>query len=328
MHASTAKSTAQLRSCWPLWEAPSTSYPDHYPIHSSLLYMKNSRTFTWLILLAGAILPAHAERTTEIGAGAEYDNNASNGQLDRDIKGDSAAWASLSAGQSIEVREGNSLTATGDLMGRVFNRFEGLNNLSLGVTVADRMKLGLGATAPWIRTYGSAARLQFRNDIRNGWLYGLGLGAGKRVGERWDLQAEYRFDKRTGENTTGVVPGLSGAVFDQTGHGVLLDGRYSYDDTTVISLGYAWRRGDVVSTTQRNFTIFRASTAIAEDPAFGDGGYAYKLKATTQIISLGASEEIDRHSSLNAGFQRQVTHATGPNAYYNSVPSVTYLYSY
>jgi hypothetical protein len=290
--------------------------------------MKNMRTFTWLILLAGAISPAYAERTVEIAAGTEHDNNLSNGQLDRDIKGDSAAWASLSAGQAIEASEGNNLTATGDLISRVFNRFEGLNNLSLGASLADRMKLGLGATAPWIRTFGSIARLQFQNDIRNGWLYRWGLGAGKRVGQRWDLQAEYRFDKRTGENTTGVVPRLSGDVFDQTGHGFLLDGRYSYDDTTLISVGYAWRRGDVVSTTQRNRTIFLVSTALAKDPTFGDEGYAYKLRATTQTISLGASKEIDRHSSLNAGFQRQVTHATGGNAYYNSVPSVTYLYSY
>jgi hypothetical protein len=312
----------------PRKEALSTSNPNPEPIHSLPLYMKNTRTLIWLILLAGAISPAHAERITEIAAGAEYNSNVNNGQFAGDIKDDAAAWASVSAGQAIEVREGNSLIATGDLMSRVFNRFEGLNNLSLGVTVADRMKLGLGATAPWIRTYGSAARLQFQNDIRDGWLYGLGLGAGKRVGERWDLQVEYRFDKRTGENTTAVVPGLSGAVFDQTGHGVLLNGRYSYDDSTLISLGYAWRRGDVVSTTPRNFTVFRASTAIAADPVFGDEGYAYKLKATTHTMSLGASKEINRHSSMNAGFLRQVTYATGGNAYYNSVPSVTYLYSY
>jgi hypothetical protein len=290
--------------------------------------MKIMRTITWLILMAGAISPAHAERVTEVAAGAEYDNNVSNGQLDRDIKSDSATWASLSAGQSIELMQGNRLTATGDLAGRIFNRFQALNNISLGVTLADRMKLGLGATAPWIRAYGSAARVQFHDDIRDGWLYRLGLGAGKRLGERWDLQAEYRFDKRTGENTIAVVPGLSGAVFDQTGHSVLLDGRYSYDDSTLISVGYAWRRGDVVATTQRNFTIFRASTAIAADPAFGDEGFAYKLKATAQIISLGASKEINRHSSLNAGFHRQVTYATGGNAYYNSAPSITYLYSY
>jgi hypothetical protein len=290
--------------------------------------MKNTPIFTWVILLAGAMSPAHAERITEVAAGAEYTNNVSNGQFERDIKADSAAWASLSAGQWIEVSGNNSLTATGDLMGRVFNHFDGLNNLSLGLTVADRMKLGLGATAPWVRTYGSVARLQFQNDIRNGWLYFLGLAAGKRVGERWDLQAEYRFDKRTGENTTGVVPGLSGEVFDQTGNSLLLDGRYSLSDTTLISLGYAWRRGDVVATTQRNFTIFRVSTAIAADPVFGDGAYAYKLPATTHSISLGASKEINRHSSLNAGFQRQVTYAAGGNAYYNSVPSVTYLYGY
>jgi hypothetical protein len=288
--------------------------------------MKNTPIFTWVILLAGAMSPAHAERITEVAAGAEYTNNVSNGQFERDIKADSAAWASLSAGQWIEV-SGITVLPRRRSDGPRLQPFDGLNNLSLGLTVADRMKLGLGATAPWVRTYGSVARLQFQNDIRNGWLYLLGLSAGKRVGERWDLQAEYRFDKRTGENTTGVVPGLSGEVFDQTGHSVLLDGRYSLSDTTLISLGYAWRRGDVVATTQRN-SNFRVSTAIAADPVFGDGAYAYKLPATTHIISLGASKEINRHSSLNAGFQRQVTYAAGGNAYYNSVPSVTYLYGY
>jgi hypothetical protein len=290
--------------------------------------MKAMRSLLWLLVATGAASMARAEMITEIGAGAFQDNNVSNAQLDRDIKRDSAVWASLSAGRLFDIGEDNSLTVTADLTAHAFNRYAGLSHASFGVSVADRMKLGLGAGAPWIMVSGHAARLQFREDVRDGWLYQAGLAGGKRIGERWEMQAAYRFERRTGEDTESEVPGLSGDVFDATAHNVLLDARYSYDDTLVVGLGYGWRRGDVVSTTQRNFTIFRASSAIADDPAFGDGAYAYRLDATTHSVSVGLSKAIDRHSSLNVGFERRLTYAAGGNDYYDSVPNVTYLYSY
>lgn len=280
-----------------------------------------------LAALAAAPSSARAEGIVDVGAGLVFDNNVSNGQLGLDIKGDTAAWTSLSVGQVIDAGAGNTLSATADLEGRVFDRFGGLNHLSIGATVADRIKLGLGANAPWIRAHASFARLQFQNDIRNGWVYQFGVAAGTRFADRWELQAAYRFDRRTGPNTVPDDPDLSGAVFDQTGNSLLFDGHYAFDGVTRISAGYAWRRGDVVSTTRENVGTIAAATAIAADPVFGVEAYAYKLRATTQMLRIGASRQIDRHSSLSVGVQRQITHASGNNSYFNNVFSLTYLYS-
>src|SRR5437879_5508647 len=114
--------------------------------------MPKIQVLVLLILFFTAPRFAHADRITDVSAGVAYDSNVSNGQLASDIKRDSNVWASLSGGWSFDMDDDKSLSVTGDLAGHTFNRFTGLNNLTVGATVSHRMKLGLGRMAPWLRT--------------------------------------------------------------------------------------------------------------------------------------------------------------------------------
>src|SRR5438128_1633506 len=103
---------------------------------------------------------------------------------------------------------------------------------------------------------------------------------------------------------------------------------------TVTSATGSWRATSRVIPTfgprcrRDNDAVLASSAAATDDPVFGDKAYAYKLKATSHILSLGLSKEINRRCSLNVGVQRQLTYAAGGYDYYGSVFNVTYLYGY
>ena len=271
---------------------------------------------------------ARAERISDFEGGLSYDSNLGNAQLREDVHGDLALNLATSQGIFAQVGDSDSVTLTGDIRGQSFERFSGMSNLSLGATAGYRRKFGLGAMAPWVGATISAARLRFRNEVRDGWQYAAAVRAGKRFDEHWDVSAEYRFDKRTGDHAVPDVPGISGAVFDLRGHSLGITANYAWNDKTLLSAGYAVRSGDVVSTCRPYGGIFLVSSAVADDPVFGDGAYAYRLSASSQLFSLRLSQAIGANASINLGIQRQLTHGDGGNNYSKSIIELSYLYSF
>lgn len=272
--------------------------------------------------------PALADHISDFDAGGIYDSNISNGKFRSDVHGDLGFAASTSQGVFEQLTDSDSISATADLSGESFCRFSGLDNVSLGGTLGYRKKFGLGAMAPWLSASASAARVVFENDIRTGWQDSLALRAGRRIDYEWDLSAEIRFDKRTADHSSSEIPGISADVFDTEARSLALNAGYAWSGNFLLSLSYAYRNGDVVSTTRPNGGIFFSSAAVEEDPAFGEGEYAYRLHATSQTVALRASRVLSENSSLNLGFLRQITNGNGGNNYAKNVINLTYLYSF
>jgi len=287
-----------------------------------------SRSPVLLMLVASYPGCAAAAWIADVDAGFLHDSNLNNAELKRDIRSDRAVTASVSAGQFIQLDRDHSLTVTADVKSEIYHHFSGMNNIAAGATLGLRRKLGLGAAAPWLRLSGSAARLDFNEDLRDGWLYRAGLSGGKRVAERWELRAEYSFEKRTGDDATPVVRNLPGDVFDLQSHAAAFDVRYSLSEKTMFFAAHTWREGDVVSTSMPNAKIFRTSTALARDPVFGAGISAYKLDAITRTFSVGVSHAVTSRSALNLSYQRQMTHGAGDNNYFKNVFAATYAHGF
>ena len=287
-----------------------------------------SRSLVLLVLAVCYPGCAAAAWIADVDAGFLHDGNLNNAELAQDIRSDRAVTASLSAGQFMQLDRDHSLTVTADVKGEIYHRFSGMNNIAAGATLGVRRKLGVGAAAPWLRLSASAARLDFNEDVRDGWLFRAGLSGGKRVAERWELLAEYSFEKRTGDDETPVSRNLPGNVFDLQSHAAAFDVRYSLSEKTLFFVGYTWREGDVVSSSVPNAKIFRASTALARDPVFGAGISAYKLDAITRTISVGASQALSPRAALNLSYQRQMTHGAGDNNYFKNVFTATYAHGF
>ena len=104
---------------------------------------------------------------------------------------------------------------------------------------------------------------------------------------------------------------------------------YSLSERFSISLGSLLRHGDVVSTTQTaEYYFYAISKAVAPDPTFGPGAYAYRINGTTYGARLGAAYSLTAHSLIGCGFQRLETHAQGGNNYTDSMPQLTWNYRF
>ncbi len=261
-------------------------------------------------------------------AGVHHDSNVGNAQSGSDIAADTVIGARLSVFQLFPLGGNYSVTLGGELGGESFNRLDGLDNASLQGSLVLRKKWGLGAFAPWARAGVSAGRSGYRDGYRNAWVYRAALASGRRIDERWNLWADYTYERRAAKAQEDIVPGLSGDAFSQNGHTLGANLDYTLADGIFLTVRLLGRRGDVVSTSEPNARIYHASRALAEDPAFGPADYAYRLVGTTYGFRVGIGYSPAPHTLLGCGFQRLDTHAEGDNRYTKSIPEITWDYRF
>jgi hypothetical protein len=269
-----------------------------------------------------------ASPVLDADVGVVHETNVGLAQRDRDIKNDTALTTSVSGGVAMPLGEWSTASLTADVDGAAYERLGGLSHLSLGLGTALKGKLGLGAAAPWVRLWGSGARQEYEEDVRDGWRYALGLDVGTRLGERWDLRAGYAFDERIADHGRALSRRLPGDAFDTAGHTFTLRADFLYSEAVSLFAGYAVRDGEVVATTRRNEAIVAASTALTADPAFGRDFVAYKIEATVHSLSAGLSFALGAQTSLNVSYEHHIGLAGGGIDYHNHVVRAGFLYSY
>jgi hypothetical protein len=271
---------------------------------------------------------ARGDWTFAASAALNHDNNVGSAQNLASVVADSTVAASASLLQQFPIGEGFSLSAGGDLSGQVYEHLSGLNNASLDGVLFLKKKWGVGAFAPWTRAGISIGRANYDDGYRDATLYRASLEAGKRLDERWNLWAKYQFERRRAAPAEPDLYGISGDVFSQRGRTFKSGVQFSVSDRITLGLGSILRHGDVVSTTQPTFYIFSYSKAVAPDPTFGPGAYAYRLDGTTFGARLGADYALSAHNLIGCGFQRLETHAQGSNNYSDSRSDLTWNYRF
>jgi hypothetical protein len=218
---------------------------------------------------------------------------------------------------------------TGEAKGESYDRYTGLNNISLGATFALRKKWALGPFAPWTGLSLSSAHLNYANNIRNGWRHQLAIRGGDRVLERLNVRAEYMYERRTANTLAPDQPGISGDTFSQKNHSVTINTDYTLDDSIFLTGGILLRRGDVVATASETANMIASAEAISADLVFGNPHlYAYKLKGSTRGVDLGLNIAMARKHVLRASISRFLTHATGDNDYAKTVQMVSWNYNF
>ena len=279
-----------------------------------------------LVLCAAQALAAPLD---DFGVELVYDDNLTRAQLGRDIKGDLALAVSTSGGPRLQLTDHDSLALKGTLAGTKYRHYDGLDNINAGLALGYRHKFGLGPYVPQFALTGSATRLEYDNRLRDGWLYAAEAEASKRVSDRLALRAFVRSERREAdEMPERVVPFIRANVFDLRSRSAGIGAEFACSPRYLVSLGYAWHRGDIVSTTQRNLPIFLASSAIAPDPVFGDNTYAYTMQARTRVVSIGLSREVGRQASVSLGYEYRDSRADGGIDYSGNLFRATYLYGF
>jgi hypothetical protein len=285
-------------------------------------------TCVYAILAAGVPYAARADWNVGAEARVMHDSNVGNAQNYSDIVSDTIVDATLSVFDLFAIGEGCTLSVGADLNGEHYNRLTGLNNASAGASVALRKKWGLGAFVPWTRVEFSVAHSDYDDDYRNATIYRGTLAAGRRIDERWNLWAEYSFERSNAASQPEEVPGISGDAFSQSSNNLSLNVEYSVYPNTYLNLAAIFRHGDIVSTGEGSYQIFDSSRALAEDPAFGPEDYAYRLTGTTLGFKAGVNYSPTAHSLIGFDFRRFDTRADGGNDYTKSIFEITADYAF
>jgi hypothetical protein len=291
------------------------------------------RKYVYVLLGASTLLGASPVVSAEWFGNTDvvirHDNNTNNAQMRQDFASSTSLQAGVSATGHFPLEDGNSLSLTGESRFESFDRYSGLNNLSLGAALAFRKKWGLGPYAPWTGLSLSSAHLNYSNNIRNGWRHQIAIRGGERLSERWNVRAEYMYERRTAKTQAPDQPGISGDVFSQRSQTLTLNTEYALDENTFLTGGFLLRRGDVVATASETANMIASSDAIAADPVFGGSHfYAYRLKGTTRGLELGANFALSHNSLLRASVSRFLTHTAGDNNYAKTVQMVSWNYNF
>jgi hypothetical protein len=286
-------------------------------------------SLTAFLVLCAASHTARSDWTVATSAALSHDNNVGNARDYNDQVADSNASGTASALQLIPIGEGYSLAAGGELSGQIYNRLTGLRNASIDGLLSLKKKWGLGAFAPWTRAGISVGRSNYEDGYRDATIYTASLELGKRVDERLNLAMKYAFERRAATPGGYEIYGISNDAFSQTGRSFTANAEYFLSERFSISLGSLLRHGDVISTTQSSeYYLYLNSKAVAPDPTFGPGAYAYRINGTTYGARLGAEYSLTAHSLIGCAFQRLETHARGANNYTDSMPQLTWNYRF
>ena len=272
--------------------------------------------------------PSLAQWSLDADLALRHDNNLANARLPVDIVEDDIVAATLTASHFMPMERGVSVLLQGRVAGERHARTRGLDNIAAGGTATVRQKWGLGAFAPWGSVSWSSSRAAYAVNTRNGWLHQAAARLGKRVHERLNLSASLAYEARIARALPERRPGISGDVFSQRARTLGLDAGYAIDSTLVLNVAGRIRRGDVVSTTRPNRTIYKASSAIAADEVFGPAAIAYRLSGTTYGLALDLGYTFSTRSQLSAGVQRYRTRTDSGNDYTKTLIALTWTSNY
>lgn len=258
---------------------------------------------------------ADAEWFADAELGAVYEDNLSRAFNRSDRKSDIAFEPHATVGKHIQLSDPLGLSVTAHLRGSAYTRYNGLNNLAIGIMLSMKYKIGLGSYAPWVKVYGSATSLDYNEDGRGGSLLAAGIAIGKRLNERISIMASYDHEGRKAHNQ----------VFDQRGNHAAVKTDFLLTGIIQLSLGYAISRSDIAASyAPLPYSEYSGDNIIY---TFNTPMEVERVRATIQTISADANLAINSNLSVNLGIKHHDISADN-HSYPDNIVSVSINYSY
>ncbi len=271
--------------------------------------------FFTFIFLFGFTTAAIAEWAVDGGANLVYEDNLSHAYDKGDKKADYSLKPFLSASHYNQLTDNSRFFLTALCEGSLFTKYERLDTISGKMTAGIKQKMGLGGYAPWVTAYGSAGALSSSESIRDSFISTAGFSTGKRLHERIDLQAGYEYEHRAAQNF----------LYTQNNNKIHLKLDLLLTDSATLSLGYALRRGDIVTYYQDD--NYSPSPGEVRLDTFNTPMTAERVRATTHSLSLTALFALSDNVSVNITGERFETTASG-HTYPDDVLRFGISYSY
>ncbi len=277
-----------------------------------------------LSLLCGvlALLPcAIAQAAMTIDAEVAYttDNNVTRAEFESDILHDQFFTVAAGLNYLQWLNSNNRLVYRGFVRGESYRKYDGLSNVTAGGSVTYQYRESGAFLAPTYGAFFKAAIAEYQSDIRDSNLYSLGISWRKPFTDRIGLTTILAGNLRDSDST----------VFDTKEISLLLNLDYEITSRMTMYATYNYLNGDIVSTsvyvTSPRLKFVNNADAINADDAFASGAVAYRLKATTHVVTLGTNFKLADQHSLDFSGRYVDSQATAGITYKKMQFSLAYL---
>jgi len=268
-----------------------------------IVFPRRNGNRVWLIALTaliGAIgWDARADWRFEADTGAVYDNNISNSDRSADAK-DVWAWETdVRASNGLQLARDLRLNFGADFSSEIWRRYYDFNFARIGGSLGLRYRFGLGRTAPWLLVEDNLGYSGYGDNDRTGRDNRFTVRAGVGLTDRLRLEAAYLYETFNARDE----------FWDWSGNTAL--GRITFDLTSSlqVALAYSYRNGDVIAyAVPPRPDIVAISSEHEIVDTFGFPFYtAYKLRGSTNSVSVSAAYTVNKNISLEMSYEYQNT---------------------
>ena len=257
------------------------------------------------------------------------ENNVNLSSFIADEESDEALRLVLDGGRYFQMSDSSRLRLSAEFEAETYNEFDLLNSVAISGKLAVIHKFGLGPKVPWISPYLTYGYMDVKDDIRSGNFGDIGIAAGKRLTDRFDMSGSLEYSKSNGKRGIQIVPPISSDVFDQNRWTAAIEGNFLLTNRLILLGAVKHYDGDFISacTTGNVGTVLELEDvqAITADAVFG--GCVYRLDGDGNSASLDLGYATGRHSSLNIGAEYLAGKADVLE-YHNTIFRASFMYSY
>lgn len=267
-----------------------------------------------LVLLACSLIRAAdaADWAPQITATATWDDNVTNANRDADRIGALHFAGEFEAGQRLSLTRELALLYGAEVDAEGWPRFDGLDRIAAGPTVALRYKNGIGPLAPTFTLRATGTLSVARESGRAGPEGNLSIIYAQGLTDATRLTAGITAARLDAHETVFARDGLEGFV----------ELAHDFDPNWRLALAARWRQGDVVSyaTPPRPDLVNLARVRVAND-TFGRPMIVYSLEASSVGGAITLSRALDETTSLSLGVEWRET-TRDPLVYVNRLVSL------
>ncbi len=274
--------------------------------------MKLARAALVFVALSLPFAATAADWAPQITAAATWDDNVTNANRASDRIGARNFSGTFEVGQRTGLTRELALLYGAQVDAEGWPRFDGLDRIAAGPTVALRYKNGLGPLAPTftLRAGGSVSA----------------AGESGRAGPEGNLSLTYGQGLT---DATRVTAGITAArlaardsVFTRDGLEGFVELSHDLDTNWRLQLSARWREGDVLSyATPPRPDLVNLARVRVNNSTFGRPMVAYSLEAHTVGGALSLTRALDEATSLTLGFEWRET-TRNPLLYVNRLVSL------
>jgi hypothetical protein len=245
------------------------------------------------------------------------DNNVTRSRGANNKLGDTIYNLNIGKGQVFPLTQHTRLTLAGIAGVEVFGRYSDLSRTSLGVQGEFQYRPSGEFDAPTFGIFARASADFYQSRLRDGYRASAGLRVLQPLTDRIDVFGALAYNVRDGRNS----------VFDNKEYAARVNFDYAISPRGTLYVGGEYRRGQIVSTAQSD-PAPNVIEAEVKDDAFHDADRtAYRLKAKTEIATLGYSHQFAADQSLDLSVRsvRSSLLLTPGIRYYDTQATLAYL---